>query len=296
MKLKPWQQSLGDMSRGAPMGIPNEYPENNEAPITLTVERCNWVDGDYLENGAYYGSGNGDDWIYCAYGDDCVLYWRAKSREEAEAHFKSELPNATFTASADVVDWRDFDTFTRAYIVAALWESGDEHYNKKREAKEAGYVVVDNSLTDKSLRYTFVAEDEDPQWLTRSYDYEQDAWDAAFEDMGGGSCDSALDTYFTADDIAPETLLEMQKDCLQFQRDNAADLALAYESYRDITNGVEAARHAGHDFWLTRVRSGCGYWDGDLPEALGERLTEAAKQYNEFARPYVGDDEKIRME
>ena len=45
---------------------------------------------------------------------------------------------------------------------------------------------------------------------------------------------------------------------------------------------------AGHDFWFTGCGHGCGFWDGDWPEA-GNRLTEACKKYPEVGL-YVGDD------
>jgi hypothetical protein len=37
----------------------------------------------------------------------------------------------------------------------------------------------------------------------------------------------------------------------------------------------------GHDFWLTRNGHGAGFWDGDWPEEVGKRLTEASKKYGE---------------
>jgi hypothetical protein len=60
--------------------------------------------------------------------------------------------------------------------------------------------------------------------------------------------------------------------CADFQTEQAHWLNLAYQikDYSMI--------HAGHDLWLTRNGHGAGYWDGDLPEIIGEALTEAAKQ------------------
>ena len=62
---------------------------------------------------------------------------------------------------------------------------------------------------------------------------------------------------------------ELIEDCANFQKENAADLE-PYDSAR-----------AGHDFWLTRLRHGAGYWDGDYAEEVGKRLTDAAHAYGE---------------
>lgn len=46
---------------------------------------------------------------------------------------------------------------------------------------------------------------------------------------------------------------------------------------------------AGRDFWFTRKGHGAGFWDGDLPDELGDTLTERAKEFEE-QWPYIGDD------
>ena len=94
------------------------------------------------------------------------------------------------------------------------------------------------------------------------------------DDLGG----EPLDANYGLNDIAQETLDAIKDDCEAFQRDHADDI------------GGDLER-AGHDFWLTRSHHGCGFWDGDWPEA-GDRLTEACKSYPEVTL-YVGDDELI---
>ena len=84
---------------------------------------------------------------------------------------------------------------------------------------------------------------------------------------------------------------ECRADCLAFFEANYADLCAAAEAY------PTAAEHggfdlAGHDFALTRNGHGAGYWDGDLPEELGDRLTEASRKAGECS-PYLGDDQLI---
>lgn len=70
--------------------------------------------------------------------------------------------------------------------------------------------------------------------------------------------------------IAPPTIARMVQDCLNFQEENAADIAQYKHPAR-----------AGHDFWLTRNHHGAGFWCRDLGD-VGERLTDAAHSYGEF--------------
>lgn len=88
--------------------------------------------------------------------------------------------------------------------------------------------------------------------------------------------DEPLDKDHDVKHIAPETLAKMVADCAKFQTENADDIG-------------ERDERAGHDFWLTRNGHGAGFWDGDYPEEIGKRLTEASKVYGEF-NLYVGDD------
>jgi len=88
-----------------------------------------------------------------------------------------------------------------------------------------------------------------------------------------------LDEYFGFEDLAPETLQEMQEDCQKFLTENQEDIG-------------DRQRRAGHDFWLTRNGHGCGFWDGDWPEEVGARLTASSKLFGEVYL-YVGDDGKI---
>lgn len=82
-------------------------------------------------------------------------------------------------------------------------------------------------------------------------------------DESGGA---PLDDNYDIDDIAPETLAELRKDCVDFWESNLADLG-------DLDD-----EQAGHDFWLTRNGHGAGFWDRGLG-AKGERLSKASKVY-----------------
>lgn len=82
-------------------------------------------------------------------------------------------------------------------------------------------------------------------------------------------------------DLSDQAKVDIEQDCRLFMAQNAALLEQAVEVY-----GID---HAGHDFYLTRCGHGCGYWDGDLPEELGNKLTEAAKAFHS-SMVYRGDD------
>jgi hypothetical protein len=84
-----------------------------------------------------------------------------------------------------------------------------------------------------------------------------------------------LDSQYSSDDLAPETLAKMVDDCTRFQDDHAAL----------ITDD----KQAGHDFWLTRNHHGAGFWDGDWPEPSASTLTAASHAFGSFDL-YVGDD------
>jgi hypothetical protein len=90
-----------------------------------------------------------------------------------------------------------------------------------------------------------------------------------------------LDVNYSANDLAPEALKRMEKDCNDFQKANADTLQ---------ASGL-SDEQAGHDFWLTRNGHGTGFWDRGIGEN-GEKLTEAADAYGE-CNLYVGDDGKI---
>jgi hypothetical protein len=94
-----------------------------------------------------------------------------------------------------------------------------------------------------------------------------------------------LDLNYNTDDLAPEALEAIVKDCASFQETQAKDLSEYYHHFN--------ASSAGHNFWLTRVGHGAGFWDRGLGE-LGERLTKASKAYGNID-PYVGDDNRIYL-
>ena len=64
----------------------------------------------------------------------------------------------------------------------------------------------------------------------------------------------------------------------------SADCAAFLERATPIIQGFPAEypdSQLGHDFWLTRNRHGSGFWDGDYPKLLGEKLTVTAYSFGE---------------
>jgi hypothetical protein len=101
-------------------------------------------------------------------------------------------------------------------------------------------------------------------------------------DPSGGE---PIDKNYDIDDVTIDCLRKMAKDCEEFQKAQAKDLA-EYVARRTDWNDPsysaefsstkdDALSCAGHDFWLTRNRHGAGFWDRYLDE-LGQRLTDAS--------------------
>lgn len=84
------------------------------------------------------------------------------------------------------------------------------------------------------------------------------------------------------------TFAKILADCLAFYQANKDDCAEAASRYDCITDRGGFGS-VGHDFWLTRCGHGAGFWDGDLPKDLGDRLTNASTLAGNVD-PYIGDD------
>lgn len=76
-----------------------------------------------------------------------------------------------------------------------------------------------------------------------------------------------------------ELLADAVRDCERFQ-ERCRDL------YMDHLQSLSDEEHAGRDFWYTRNGHGCGFWDGDWPKDIGEKLTDAAKSFGEYYVEY----------
>ena len=149
------------------------------------------------------------------------------------------------------------DTFTTAYIEAALWSSTGPAFG---ECPCCGETKLLDRLPEK--------------------EYRQDSMCSGPEcGMRETPEEPPLDENYSWTDIAPETLQRMIDDCAKFQAEN------------DLTG--YPLKNAGHDFWLTRNGHGCGFWENDFgTEEQCDKLTKASKAFGEF-NLYPGDDGKL---
>jgi hypothetical protein len=92
-----------------------------------------------------------------------------------------------------------------------------------------------------------------------------------------------MDDKHDVEDLAPEALAQMTRDCEAFQASQAEFLAQAGNEEQN-----------GCDYWLTRNRHGAGFWDRGYDQKVGEGLTAAAHADGECYL-YVGDDGKIYL-
>jgi hypothetical protein len=96
--------------------------------------------------------------------------------------------------------------------------------------------------------------------FTRSY-IETMLW----SETGGPNGDTPLDRNYDVNDFDPKTLKRIIADCEAFQK--------------ECSDWYDDSKRAGHDFWLTRVGHGAGFWDGDYPEPQATLLTNARKRF-----------------
>ncbi len=87
-----------------------------------------------------------------------------------------------------------------------------------------------------------------------------------------------LDSEYDINDFVPEAIEKAALDCATFQK-NAEHLL-------DRTGRTNDDH--GHDFFLTRNRHGCGFWDRGLGE-VGDLLTDAAQEFKQVDI-YIGDN------
>ncbi len=89
------------------------------------------------------------------------------------------------------------------------------------------------------------------------------------------------------EELAPEALAGIIKDCRRFQEENRKSIDLAVENCPSAYDD----ERAGMDFWYTRNHHGVGYWDRQLGE-VGDVLTTEAQKWHEVYI-YRGDDGQI---
>lgn len=91
----------------------------------------------------------------------------------------------------------------------------------------------------------------------------------------------------TFEDLAPEALEAIIRDCDEFQTEASLLLLSAYA--RDYS-----AEQAGRDLWFTRNGHGAGFWDREVlaHNELGDLLSVKANDMG-VVDPYKGDDGRV---
>ncbi len=93
--------------------------------------------------------------------------------------------------------------------------------------------------------------------------------------------------------LSEDAKTELYDIAARFACESLANHWLATLPQAQSENGPYSLAHAGHDYWLTCAGHGAGFWDGDLPEQLGEDLTTLCK--GRERELYLGDDGLIEI-
>ncbi len=97
-----------------------------------------------------------------------------------------------------------------------------------------------------------------------------------------------FDQNYGREDLAPETIESMRRDCKNFLQVAGPLLGQLPQFYGVSQDPYSQEAFVGHDFWLTRNGHGAGFWDRDLGD-LGDLLTKLCKPFGECDL-YLGDD------
>lgn len=165
------------------------------------------------------------------------------------------------------------DDFTMAYIEAMLWSSTVAPFGECSscgEDKVLCQLATDDPDVVDGVEWTLCTD--------------------CGGDPSRNSGEPPADDNYGIDDLAPETLARIVKDCTEFLEQNAE--MITGTDCRLNSSGCDKWEQAGYDFWLTRAGHGAGFWDGDWEEPAGSKLTEASNGFGELSL-YVGDDGKL---
>jgi len=91
-----------------------------------------------------------------------------------------------------------------------------------------------------------------------------------------------LDEKYSIEDLSEDALKKAQRD-----------LDLFTEKAGSLLDDLDLETVA-HDFWLTRNGHGAGFWDGDYPTHIGEKLTDISRAFGS-TDIYIGDDGKLHF-
>lgn len=106
--------------------------------------------------------------------------------------------------------------------------------------------------------------------------------DQGTEEEPGPLNGDLFDDHFGPEDLDPEVMEEIRKDCEDF-----------YEAHADEWQGQISDAYAGHNFCLSRNGHGAGFFDAEgLSEDLREKLQDECDPYGSQSL-YLGDDGKV---
>jgi hypothetical protein len=163
-------------------------------------------------------------------------------------------------------------------MYAAIGE-GFEYYTRANSLHEAK-LHIQQIYPKLQIELTEINDDFVDAYITAALMYSTDDSD---EDNGD---EVALFDNYDFDDIAPEAMERIVKDC--------RDFLTQYGHLINSKNCIEGEEFqlAGYDFFHTRTGSGVGFWDGDWEEPEATALTKACQKFGHVDF-YVGDDKKI---
>ena len=116
-------------------------------------------------------------------------------------------------------------------------------------------------------------------------------WSSTDESTPSGG--EPFNRNYSAQDLTPEARERIEIECRAFLYQ--AGCWITEEQFLGTRTEATLAEYAGHDFWLTRVGHGAGYWDGDWAKHAGKVLSVHSKAFGEI-HPYVTDDKQIGLE
>ena len=137
-------------------------------------------------------------------------------------------PNGVAVPWPHPLEWRHLSSFVQGYIEALFFTENEPGTSREERVTSRGKI--------------------------------RRSWEARISE--GASKDIPGDYGFS--DLAPETLLQIIKDCEAFQQTAKAPLERAY----DLDYSEE---QAGRDFWYTRNSHGVGFWIGQNCERRTRR-------------------------
>jgi len=156
----------------------------------------------------------------------------------------------------------ELKTFIRSYIETALWSS--THSNAYCEGCGENLACqVDDVINCPKCGSTEIVE----------------------------TSSNLDDAHFSDHVFTLNAMRKIVRDCKKFMDSHIYNETMESWCCGDTRSTIE---QMAHDFWLTRNRHGAGFWDGDYPKALGEKLTEFSHKFGEVH--ILPEDDMFHME